>query len=174
VHGVATNVIATNLTAPGGSSAAIQYVDPMNPGTAAAPNIAAIRGSEMSPSAGGRLTTATLATNLGISLNPPGSKHTFGVFIANIFGNVYALPSLNSRWQPVATGIGGPRTGYSTSACNGFNTSAFPTPQNPLSNACFPNVGITNYPRDRFGYDPYIIGPTNSPTTVRLYYSLSL
>jgi hypothetical protein len=161
VKGAPTNVPSTNLTAPGGSAASIQYVDPMNPGSAAVPNIVANRGSELSPSAGGRLTMATITTNLGIELSPPGSKHTFGVFVANLFGNVYALPSINSRWQPVANGIGGPRTGYSTSAPNGFN-------------AGFPGIGIVNYPAERFGYDPFIIGPTNSPTTIRFYYSLSL
>ena len=161
VKGVPTNVVSTNLTAPGGSAASIQYVDPQNPGSAANPNIAATRGSELSPSAGGRLTMANLSTNLGIELSPPGSKHTFGVFISNIFGNVYALPSINSRWQPVATGIGGPRTGYSTSAPNGFN-------------AGFPGIGVINYPAERFGYDPFIIGPTNQPTAIRFYYSLQL
>ena len=157
VNNVPMNIPSTNVSFSGGSTAAMQYVDPMNPGSITRPNIAATRGSALSASPGGILTNnRNLFTNLDIEFQPPGSRNNFGLFITNLFGNVYGLPTLNSRWQPVATGIGGPKTG---------------TTNNVL---IFPNEGQVNYAADRFGFAPFIISPTGTPTEFRLYYQLAL
>ena len=157
VNNVPMNIPSTNVSFSGGSTGAMQYVDPMNPGSITRPNIAATRGSALSASPGGVLSNnRNLFTNLDIEFQPPGSRNNFGLFITNLFGNVYGLPSLNSRWQPVATGIGGPKTG---------------TTSNVLT---FPNEGQVNYAADRFGFAPFIISPTGTPTEFRLYYQLAL
>ena len=157
VNNVPMNIPSTNVSFSGGSTGAMQYVDPMNPGSITRPNIAATRGSALSASPGGVLTNnRNLFTNLDIEFQPPGSRNNFGLFITNLFGNVYGLPVLNSRWQPVATGIGGPKTG---------------TTNNVL---VYPNEGQVNYAADRFGFAPFIISPTGTPTEFRLYYQLAL
>ena len=157
VNNVPTNIPSTNVSFSGGSTGAMQYVDPMNPGSITRPNIAATRGAALSASPGGVLSNnRNLFTNLDIEFQPPGSRNNFGVFISNLFGNVYGIPVLNSRWQPVATGIGGPKTG---------------TTNNVL---VFPNEGQVNYANDRFGFAPFIISPTGTPTTFRFYYQLAL
>ena len=163
----AFNIPATNTTVngqttfSGGSSGAMQYVDPFNPGSVFKPNIDATRGGALTPSAGGALTASRFATNLDIEFSPPGSHNTFGVLVTNLFGNIYGQPSVNSRWQPVATGIGGARTGYTTNAPNGFN-------------AGFPNEGFFNYYPAMFQYDPFILIPSGSLPTFRLYYQANL
>jgi Carboxypeptidase regulatory-like domain/TonB dependent receptor len=158
VHNIPTNVVNTNITNPGGSTASQIYVDPENPGSILNPNIAAVRGGGLGPSAGAGLSNATFNTNLGVEFKAPGSKSTFGVYIANLFDQQYPQPpSLNARYQPVATGIAGPRTGYSS---------------NPIN---YPGLGFANYSyATRQGYAPYIYNPNNSPTTYRLYYQLGL
>jgi hypothetical protein len=160
---VAQNVVSTNTstiagspTSPVGSSGSMQYVDPLNPGSLRTPNILATRGGALSASAGGLLTAARFNANLGIDFTPPGSKNTIGVFVSNLFGNVYGQPSVNSRWQPLATGIGGVKTGTSTSTTG------------------FPGNAVVNYTNDRFGFDPFILSPTGTPTTFQLYYQLTL
>ena len=163
----AFNVPATNTTVngqttfSGGSTGAMQYVDPFNPGSVFKPNVDATRGGTLTPSAGGALTASRFATNLDLEFSPPGSHNTFGVLVTNLFGNIYGQPSINSRWQPVATGIGGARTGYTTNAANGFNTG-------------FPNEGFFNYYPAMFQYDPYVLLPSGSLPTFRLYYQANL
>jgi len=162
LNNVPTNVPSTNASAVGGftttanGASAMQYVDPLNPGRITSPNVAATRGGALTSSAGGALTAARFGTNLGIDFSPPGTKNTFGVFFSNLFSQVYGQPSVNPRWQPVATGLGGLKTGSSTSA------------------AAFPNEGFINYARDRFGFDPFIVSPNGTPMTVQLYYQLTL
>jgi hypothetical protein len=162
----AYNVPATNATVngqttfSGGSTGSMQYVDPMNPGSVFKPNIDATRGGALTPSAGGALTASRFATNLDIEFSPPGSHNTFGVLVTNLFGNIYGQPAVNSRWQPVATGIGGPRTGYTTNAANGFNAGF----------CC----GFFNYFPQMFQYDPFVVVPSGSLPTFRLYYQANL
>jgi len=159
VNNVARNVPSTNAstqqgqpTNPAGSSGAMQYVDPMNPGSIFKPNIDAIRGPAMSASAGGVLSAARFSTNLDIEFNRPGSKSTFGVFFANLFSQVYGQPGVNSRWQPVASGLGGPKTGTTTNV----------------------SPGNANYTADEFGYAPFVLTPGGRPMTLRLYFQRSL
>jgi hypothetical protein len=81
--------------------------------------------------------------------------------ITNLFNNVYTQPSLNSRYQPVATGISGPKTGTTALAV-------------PTAGAGYgPNYGFVNYAPERFGYDPYILSPTGAPINYRFYYQLN-
>ncbi len=157
VNGVAYNVPNTNVTSPFGSTSAYAYVDPLNPGTYFKPNIYATRGTPEGNSAGGALSSPHLNTNVTFEFNPPGSRSTFGILIANLFNQLYGNPAFNARWQPVATGLGGPETGSSTTYYN------------------FPELGVSStYAHDRYGYDPYLLSPTNRPLTMRFYYQLGL
>jgi hypothetical protein len=157
VHNQAVNVVNTNVTNPNGSTASQLYVDPQNPGSILNPNIAAVRGGGLGPSAGAGLSGAQFNTNLGIEMKPPGSHSTFGVLISNLFNQLYASPpTLSARYQPVATGISGPKSGE----------SALPVE--------FPGLGFANYATNRQGNQPYIFNPSNTPTTYRLYYQLGL
>ncbi len=161
VNGVAANVPNTNVSiqpALGGSPAATRYVDPANPGSIFAPNVAASRGTPENNSAGGQLTNSRInVANLSVEYNKPGSRNTIGVLVSNIFNNVYGVPSLNGRYQPVATGISGPRTG-TTSPAASFGYA----------------YGYTNYAPIRFGNQAYLETPNLSPTQYRLYYQITL
>jgi len=154
VNGKPFNVPSTNITSPAGAGGAQLYVDPQNPGSFFKPNVDALRSGALSPSAGGVLSNARFTTNLDLEMNPPGSRSTFGVLIGNLFNNLYGVPTLNSRYQPIATGIAGPRTGTTTNVIG------------------FPSDAFTNYSAARFGQQAYIISPNGSPTSYRLYYQL--
>ncbi len=157
VNGKPYNVAETNVTSPFGSTGAWAYVDPLNPGSFFHPNIYATRGTPESASAGGVLSSPHFRTNVSFEFSPPGSHHTFGLQIANLFNQLYGNPGLNARWQPVATGIGGPLTGSSQTFYQ------------------FPELGISSqYANDRYGYDPYLISPNQTPLTLRFYYQLKL
>lgn len=159
VGGKPFNIPNTNTPqgAAFGTSLAPNYVDPQNPGTVFKPNIAATRGTAETASAGGILQSPRLNTNLGIEYNAPGSKSTFGVLITNLFNQLYSRnPTYNSRYQPVASGISGPKTGYSTTPVN------------------FPGEGFQQYTPDQFGQDPYRLIRNATPQTIRVYYQLGL
>ena len=156
INGKAYNVPATNVSSPNGSPGATSYVDPQNPGSLQNPNIAATRGFTEGASPGGFLSNARLNTNLSVEYSPPGSRSTLGIFVSNLFNQLYGYPSLNGRYQPLAEGIAGIKTGTST---------------NPIN---FPGAGFAQYGANRFGSDPFLISPANSPTAVRLYYQLAL
>ncbi len=157
VNGVAVNLPNTNLTNPTGSRGTQQYVDPQNPGTLVKPNIDAIRGGALGPSAGSILSLANINTNLTLEYSKPNSKSTIGVLVTNLFGNVYSGPALNSFYQPVASGVAGPKTG---------------TNPNGLA---FPGIGIqTNYGTASRGNQAFINRPNLTPTTFRFYYQLGL
>jgi hypothetical protein len=165
VNGKAVNVKQTNVTsqpALGGATVATNYVDPQNPGSVFNPNIAATRGTPEGASPGSYLTAPRIfAANLDFEWSPPNSRSTFGVLVSNLFNNVYTQPSLNGRYQPVASGISGPKTGTSSSA---------------IPNAALglgPSYGIVNYAPERFGFDPYILSPTGAPISYRFYYQLN-
>lgn len=162
VNGNAYNVPQTNVSiqpAIGGPASATQYVDPANPGSIFHPNIAARRGTPESNSAGGTLTNSRVNTaNISFEYNKPGTRNTFGVLVTNVFGNVYGLAAINARYQPVATGISGPRTGTTANAAT-----------------LGENYGYVNYQSNRFGTSPYLITPNAAnPTAVRAYYQLTL
>jgi hypothetical protein len=95
---------------PGNAYNATSYVDPANPGSYLNPNIAATRGYSEPALAGNHLTNPT--TNLDLNLQQNITKRlSFGVYISNIWNVQNGLPYQNTKWQPVATGVGGPMTG---------------------------------------------------------------
>jgi len=159
------NVVATNVTSSFGSTAATNFVDTQNPGSVFKPNIAATRGTPETPAAGGVLSAQRLQANMSIEFSPPSQSNkggTYGVFISNLFNQLYGQPALNTRWQPVATGIGGPQTGQTALAQTEFAQGQF-------------NNGLI-----RNGNLPYLITPNgstqtvgNGPRTYRLYYQLA-
>ncbi len=131
------NVPHTNVTGGGQT----QYIDPSNPGSVFHPNIAATLGVPESNQAAGQLSHDNLVASMtlektvgagaiGITINNlfneaySGPTYPIGDFGAEIQGPFTALNSgsyyqgggfkLNGNYQPVATGIGGPLTGYQT------------------------------------------------------------
>ena len=161
VNGKAYGVANTNVTSPIGSTGATQYVDPANPGSLFKPVIAATRGTPEASSAGGVLSNSRLLTNLTLEYSPPNNqRETFGLLINNLFNSLYGgstsngVPALNGRYQPVATGIGGPLSGLSNL---------------PI---LFPTTGFFQYDKAQFGQQPYRIIPGNAPLTYRFYYQL--
>ena len=160
VNGQPYNVTQTNVSISsqlGGSPGATQYVDPRNPGSLFTPNVAATRGTPEAASAGGVLSAARFGpAQITIEYTSPTNPHsTFGVLVANVFDQLYGQPALNPRFQPVATGIGGPYSGYSSLAVN-------------------PNFkGIYNYTQVR-GNQPYLLFPNATPFNIQLYYQHTL
>ncbi|MBV9647520.1 MAG: hypothetical protein JO043_08660, partial [Candidatus Eremiobacteraeota bacterium] len=146
------------VTGPGLST---QYADPAYPGTAYHPNIAATRGTPETSSAGGVLSRPELGANLSVEYTR--GRNTLGIFMQNVFGNVYFGSHLqvNPYYQPVATGVAGPQTGQIPQA-------------NPnYGGGVFRNRGYANIPVDAYGNGPYILLP-NQPTTLQFYYQFSL
>lgn len=163
INGVPLNVPNTNVTDPNGSSSATQYVDPQNPGSIKNPNIDASRGTPEGASAGGVLSHGAVFGNITIEYSPPGTHSTVGLQILNIANNVYngfgqgSQLNTNTRYQPVATGISGPQSGYS--AVNG----QYPT----LGQAYY-------YPAYDSGQSPYLVFPQYDVTQYQLYYNFKL
>ncbi len=159
LYGSAVNVPSTNITNSGqlsGSAGATTYVDPQNPGSILHPNVAATRGTPEKSSPGGFLSPQSLTANLSLEYAPAKSRSTFGVLVTNLFNNVYNLPAVNPRYQPLATGLSGPLSGQTTGA------------------VLFPTSGFANYSAERFGTSAYLINPNLTPREVRFYYVLKL
>jgi hypothetical protein len=163
VNGKAANVPNTNVTNSNGSSSATQYVDPENPGTLYNPNIVATRGTAEGNSAGGVLARPSVFANVMVEYSPPGSHSTVGVQVLNVFGNIYAglgggqNTLINTRYQPVATGISGPSSGYSALY------------------AQYPSLGQAAYFDSlESGQSAYTIPPQFENRQVQLYYQLKL
>jgi hypothetical protein len=163
VNGVPANVLNTNVTNSNGSSSAFNYVDTSNPGSVLKPNIAATRGTPDGNAAGALLSRAAVFTNLTLEFNKPGSRSTVGVQIFNLFGNVYNgfgngnNTIVNTRYQPIATGVSGPLSGYSTVA------------------AQYPSLGLAAYNTSAVnGQSPYRIRPRSEGTQYQFYYNLKL
>ncbi|MBV9438986.1 MAG: hypothetical protein JOZ24_03230, partial [Candidatus Eremiobacteraeota bacterium] len=149
----------TNVTSFFGAGSANAYVDPNNPGTFFKPNVAATRGTPETNDPGGILSHPRFGASMTIEFSPVngGAKGpTYGLLISNIFNQLYGQPSLNGRWQPVATGIAGPQTGKTSSVF------------------LYPNLGFANYGVERFGQQPYIMTETATPRTFRFYYQYQL
>jgi len=146
------------VTGPG---LATQYADPAFPGNGFDPNIAATRGTPESSSAGGVLSRPEMTADLSIEYTR--TRHTVGIFVQNLFGNVYFGSHLqvNPYYQPVATGVAGPQTGQVPQANPGFEGGVFS------------NRGYANVPADAYGNGAYILLP-NQPTTVQFYYQFAL
>ena len=102
---------------PGNAYNATSYVDPANPGSYVNPNIAATRGYSEPALAGNHLTNPT--SNLDLSLEQKISKRlSFGIYLSNLWNVQNGLPYQNTKWQPVATGVGGPMTGQNSVNAN--------------------------------------------------------
>jgi hypothetical protein len=160
INGVNYNLPNTNITNSGQLGAnlsAPQYVDPRNPGTLFNPNVAATRGTPETASAGGVLSSARFApVQLTIEYSSPRNpRSTFGAEMFNVFNYIYRVPATNLRYQPIATGIAGPYSGYSSLTTN------------PLY------YGIRNY-TEAFGNRAYIMNPSQLPRRVDFYWQLNL
>jgi len=161
VNGLPYNVPNTNITNSsqlGSSTGAPQYVDPRNPGSLFSPNVAASRGTPNTSSAGGVLTAARFSpVQLTVEYQSPRNPRagTIGAVVFNVFNQLYGQPALNGRYQPIATGIAGPFSGYSSSATN----PAF--------------YGVRNFTAVR-GNQAYLLSPNNQPRTVQFYYQVNL
>jgi hypothetical protein len=160
----AFNVPNTNVTSSFGSTSTPNYVDTQNPGSVFKPNIAATRGTPESPAAGGILSAQRMTASMSFEFSPPsqnGKGGTYGLFISNLFNQLYGQPTLNTRWQPVANGIGGPQSGQTALAQTEFAQGQFNFTQ-------------------RAGNQPYLLTPNGStqtigsgPRTLRFYYQLA-
>jgi hypothetical protein len=163
VNGKAYNLANTNVTDPNGSNFAQQYVDPQNPGTLLAPNIDATRGTANTAAAGGVIAFPSVYANLTIEYSPPRSHSTVGLQILNLAGNIYSgfgggnNVLSNSRYQPVATGISGPLSGYD------------------LPSAQYPTLGSAYFwGANQHGQDAYDVPPFYEGTLIQVYYKLSI
>src|SRR5579872_1353574 len=123
INGVALNVPNTNAligSAPNGPPC---FVDPNNPGSLFNPNIAACRGNAETSSPGGKLSPPNGFASITVEYAAPHSPLTYGINLDNVFNETFNGPVFNARYQPIATGITGPLTGFSTS---GSNYAGFP------------------------------------------------
>jgi hypothetical protein len=134
----------------GSPAGATQYIDPMNPGSFFDPNIAGTRGTPEKNNPGGLLSHPNLTANFTTEYELPNKNITLGATILNVFNEVYGGPSLNGRYQPIATGISGPLSGSSST------TALFG-----------PAYGLVNYSSLRNPFSPYINTPNG---TGRSYY----
>jgi Carboxypeptidase regulatory-like domain len=127
INGTAYNLPNTNALIGDAPNGPACFVDPMNPGSLFAPNIAACRGNAESASPGGKLSPANTTGAITIEYTAPRSQITYGADVENLFGEIYDGVELNGRYQPIATGITGPLTGYSTNPVDYTNyPSAWP------------------------------------------------
>ncbi|MBC5810118.1 MAG: TonB-dependent receptor [Candidatus Eremiobacteraeota bacterium] len=165
INGVPSVIPNTNATLPNGFPVALgqaastsnQFISPTNPGSLYSPNVVATRGTPEGNSAGGILSKARVFTDISFEYSVPNSHSTFGMYVSNVFNNIYAEPSLNTRWQPVATGVPGPQTGQTTGAfygIPGFFNFAGSALKNPTQ--------------------PFILTPSLAPTQFRFYFQQSI
>jgi hypothetical protein len=158
INGVAVNIPNTNYSAGtiGSPVGASQFVDPMNPGSVFAPNIAATRGTAETSSPGGKLSSPSSVMDFTVEYKT-SPKVTLGATVLNVFNSVYTGPVLNARYQPVATGISGPLTGQTS---NAFTFG--------------PSLGFYNYGLNRQGNQPYINTPNGTGRNVYFYVTTRL
>jgi len=124
INNKAYNLPNTNTligSAPNGPAC---FVDPMNPGSVFNPNIAACRGNTEAASPGGVLTPPNSTTSITVEYTAHHSPISYGVNVDNVFNETFNGPAFNARYQPIATGITGPLTGFST---NPTNYSTYPS-----------------------------------------------
>ena len=163
-NGVSMNVPSSNnasslpIVPSASATAAVNYIDPTNPGSLLAPNFFATRGTPERSSPGGELSSQRLFTDLTLEYQAKPNRPTFGLQILNLFDNYYTEPAINTRYQPIATGVAGYQTG---------TTSA-------VFSSLYNGFGVTNWNSFRFGQSPYILYPLNQPLTLRAYIQLPL
>jgi hypothetical protein len=158
IDGVPYNIPNTNASssineAPAGT---IAYVDPLDPGSLFNPNIAATRGTPEGSSPGAKLSHPDSTTNLTVEYHDRGSGMIYGFTVDNVFNDVYSGAFLNGRYQPLATGIAGPLTGYSTSL------------------PYYPTLGYANYTPLIHGEEAYADSPNNFGRTFYFYVQTKL
>jgi hypothetical protein len=158
INGVSLNVPETNNAASlpvsqANPAIAMQYVDPTNPGSVFNPNVYATRGTPEGPSPGAILSNPRVFTNLTLEYKKPGTRNLFGLQIVNLFDNYFSEPIVNSRYQPVATGVAGPQSG-----------------QGVLD----PTLGVVNFTNAQRGFGAYNLFPNQQPLTLRFYYQRTL
>jgi hypothetical protein len=150
-NGQFATVPNTNLTSPNGPNQSPCFVDPGNPGTYVNPRYVACRGPAESSDPGGLITPARFNTDLTFEYTPPRSHDTFhrevtfGVQILGLFNNLYGYPTYNDCYQPVATGVSGPLSGYGSCVNSNY----------PYGN------GYNGYTNIR-GTQPYLLIPNNN------------
>jgi hypothetical protein len=152
INGNPYNIANTNFSgainvAPNGTT---QYVDPEDPGSYFNPHIAATRGTPESTWPGGKLSHPVTSANSTFEYNL-GHNHLIGLTVTNIFNSIYAGPSLNANYQPVATGLSGP--------LSGLHTLPF-----------YPQLGQANYGPLTRGKDAYINLPNATGRTYYIYF----
>lgn len=163
-----------------------QFVDPSNPGSVIKPNIDATLGTPESNQAQGQLSHSNLVAEL--TLEKTVGNGALGVQIFNLFNEAYTGPTfpngdfgfiaggpfsylnsssyyqggagmqLNSHYQPVATGVGGPLTGH--------QLNCIPDPT--TGTTCLTTGGGVN------GTSAYINVPNGVGRTFYVYYTLHI
>ncbi len=157
IKGVPYNIYNTNFsgsinTAPNGTTL---YVDPEDPGSFFNPHIDATRGTPEGTWAGGILGHASTFANVTLEYNHMAHA-TIGLTVFNVFNSLYAGPSLNPYYQPVATGLAGPLSG-----------------QNPAAGP-YGYLGNANYGSIVRGQEAYINSPNGEGRTYYVYYQTKL
>jgi hypothetical protein len=127
VNNTPFNVPNTNAVAGSAPAGPACFVDPMNPGSVFSPNEVGCRGFNEAASPGGKLSPPDGRLGITLEYSPPTSKLTYGVDVENVFNEVYGGSLFNSRYEPIATGVGGPLTGWSTSGVNYIGGSTYPS-----------------------------------------------
>jgi hypothetical protein len=156
INGIPYNLLNTN--ASGGINAApngtVQYIDPMDPGSFFNPHIAATRGTPESSWPGGKLSHPITLANMTIEYS---LKHNqiLGMTVNNLFDSIAGGPSLNARYQPVATGFSGPLTGQH-------------------SQPFFPGLGQYNYGSIIRGQNAYVNYPNGTPRNFYFYFQVKV
>ncbi len=184
VNYVVPHVNATNGNVL--SNGNTQFVDPSNPGSVFKPNVAATLGTPESNQPQGQLSHANLVAEL--TLEKTIGVGAVGFTIDNLFNEAYSGPTypigdfglisggpfnilnstsyyqgtagmkLNGNYQPVATGIGGPLTGYNTNC----------TPNPSAGQTCQTTGGSVN------GRGAYINVPNAIGRTFYVYYTIHI
>ncbi|HLI96840.1 MAG TPA: TonB-dependent receptor [Candidatus Baltobacteraceae bacterium] len=153
------------------SSISTNYYDPAYPGTVSNPNVAWTRGTPATAANGGVLSHANLFADL--TLEYKFQKNVVGVQMFNLFGSAWmnSVPAPNPWYQPVATGISGPQTGYNSCV----------NQTGPNVRGCYPYV-----PRDSYAFSngAYLLTNGNftgatlygpiQPFTIQVFFQRSL
>ncbi len=174
------NVPHTNASGGGQT----QFVDPSDPGSAFKPNIAATLGVPEANQAQGLLSHSNLVAE--VTLEKSIGKSAIGISVFNLFNEAYSGPTAvngdfgsiqggpfayfngtlnqapglnyNGAYQPVATGVAGPLTGYNTNC----------TPNRSTGTTCL-NAGATVN-----GRGPYINLPNAIGRQFTFYFTTRL
>ncbi len=150
-----------------GAALSTNYYDPAYSGTTTNPNSAFNRGTPSTSNSGGKLWTPNL--NASLNFQYKIGRNALGVQFDNLFGNSYngAIPLINPFYQPVASGLSGPLTGYNTT-CGGSTAH-----------------GCANIPKNTYAYKngAYLLSNGNvegyqlaplAPLNFQVYYNLAL